>query len=231
MHTQHGGNNCLIESALLHILFVMGRLRNPKRERFAVEVASMVPVDRAYMLAGFRSKPQWARPNGSKLAHVKEVAARIMELREQFAAGCSLQIEYLQRSLLPTVEANVVDYFEADKDAKAPPKLKKLTELTREQGAAISTIKFNDDGSVAELKFYSKPEAVNVLMRSIGAIVERHEVQVPIPGLADRLNAARLRAAWRLDNLNIDDQLALADALDEVAPATIQGNATTVPER
>jgi hypothetical protein len=45
-----------------------GRLRNPKHERFAVEVASMVPVARAYVLAGYPDT-EFARPNGSRLAH------------------------------------------------------------------------------------------------------------------------------------------------------------------
>jgi len=146
-------------------LLAMGRLRNPRRERFAVEVASMVPVDRAYLAAGYRSKPQWARPNGSKLAHTPEVAARIDELREEFKASCALSIEYLQQCLLPAAEANALDYFEDD----GP---KKISALTREQAAAISAIKFNDEGSVAELKFHSKPEAVNTLLRSLGAIKE-----------------------------------------------------------
>src|SRR5215475_10221442 len=111
----------------------MGKLRNPRRERFAVEVASMVPVDRAYLLAGFRSKPQWARSNGSKLAHIPEVAARIDELRDQFRAGCALSVEYLQRCLLPSVEANFLDYFER---GPTGDRLKSLSDLSRDQGAA-----------------------------------------------------------------------------------------------
>src|ERR1700760_3976889 len=124
----------------------MGRLRNPRRERFAIEVASMVPVDRAYMAAGFRSKPEWARPNGSKLAHVPEVAARIDELREEFKANCALSVEYLQQQLLPAATANLLDYFEADGKHAGKNRMKSLDALTREQGAAISSVKFGDDG-------------------------------------------------------------------------------------
>jgi hypothetical protein len=113
----------------------MGKLRNPRRERFAVEVASMVPVDRAYLAAGFRSKPEWARPNGSKLCHVPEVAARIDELRGEFSSKCALTVEYLQQQLLPAATANVVDYFEADEKHERRSRLKPLEALTREQGA------------------------------------------------------------------------------------------------
>ncbi|MGY4294602.1 phage terminase small subunit [Bradyrhizobium sp. i1.4.4] len=159
----------LTESGLQQQVFEMGKLRNPRWERFAVEVASMVPVERAYLAAGFRSKPEWARPNGSKLSRKPDVAARIDELRGEFTANCALSVEYLQQLLLPAAAANVVDYFETDTKGT---RLKPLSSLTREQGAAISSIKFGDDGAVAELKFHPKPAAVDTLMRSIGAIRE-----------------------------------------------------------
>jgi hypothetical protein len=188
----------------------MARLRNPRRERFAVEVASMVPVDRAYLVAGFRSKPEWARPNGSKLAHVPEVAARIMELRNEFTAGCSLAIEYLQAQLLPAAELNVVDLFENDK-------LKPISKLSRNQGAAISSVKFHDNGEVAELRFVPKDGAVNTLLRSVGGFIDQHahvhEV-IPLPGLGERLRAARDRFATSLAIMSDDDQLALANAIE-----------------
>jgi Terminase small subunit len=194
------------------VSFIMGKLRNPRRERFAIEVASMVPVDRAYMAAGFRSKAQWARPNGSKLAHVPEVASRISELRAEFAASCALSIEYLQQKLLPAAELNVIDLFgEGDK-------LKPISKLSRDQGAAISSIKFHDNGEVAELKFVPKDGAVNTLLRSIGGIVDQHahlHAGVPLPGLGERLRAARERFATQLAGLSHDDQLALAKAMEE----------------
>jgi hypothetical protein len=190
----------------------MGRLRNPRRERFAIEVASMVPVDRAYLAAGFRSKPEWARPNGSKLAHQPEVSARIFELRAEFAASCALSVEYLQAKLLPAAELNVIDLFgEGDK-------LKPISKLSRDQGAAISSIKFHDNGEVAELKFVPKDGAVNTLLRSIGGIVDQHahlHAGVPLPGLGERLRSARDRMAAQLVSMSDDDQIVLAKALDE----------------
>jgi phage terminase small subunit len=185
----------------------MSRLRNPRRERFAVEVASMTPVDRAYVLAGYRDT-QWARPNGSRLAHMPEVAKRIEELRQEFSASAALSVEYLQRQLLPAAEANMLDFFEFE-DGK--PRLKKLADLKRENGAAIAAVKVADDGTI-EVKLHNKNEAVNVLLRSIGAIVERHEHDVG-PGLGDRLDAARLR----LEGLSIDDHVMLVEAVKALA--------------
>jgi hypothetical protein len=190
--------------------FIMARLRNPRRERFAVEVASMVPVDRAYLAAGFRSKPEWARPNGSKLAHVPEVAARISELRTEFVASCALSIEYLQAKLLPAAELNIVDLFEDNK-------LKPVSKLTRDQGAAISSIKLHENGEVAELRFVAKDAAVNTLLRSVGGFIDQHahvHDVVPLPGLGERLRAARERFATSLAVMSEDDQLVLANAIE-----------------
>jgi hypothetical protein len=191
----------------------MGKLRNPRRERFAVEVASMAPVDRAYLAAGFRSKPEWSRPNGSKLAHIPEVAARIAELRKEFTASCQLSVEYLQAKLLPAAEANVVDFFAND------GKLKSIHSITRDQGAAISSIKFHEDGTVAELKLVPKEAAVSTLLKSVGAIVEQHQhahlhAGFGPEGLADRLNAARERIALQLATLSYADQVALVEGLE-----------------
>src|SRR6266702_7869597 len=82
----------------------MPRLKNRKREHFAVEVASMTPPDRAYLLAGFKDS-KWSPYNASKLANAPAVAARIAELQREFAERAQLHVEYLQRLLLPLVEA------------------------------------------------------------------------------------------------------------------------------
>jgi phage terminase small subunit len=166
----------------------MPRLRNPRRERFAVEVASMTPVDRAYVLAGYR-ETCWARPNGSRLAHMPEVKARIEELREEFRASAGLHVEYLQRQLLPIAEANILDYLEL-KNGKLS--LKTLENLKREHGAAIASIKI-EESSAIDLKLHNKTEAVNVLLRSVGAFVEKHEHDIG-EGLGERLKAAFRRA-------------------------------------
>lgn len=186
----------------------MGRLRNPKRERFAVEVASMVPVGRAYVLAGYRDS-SWARPNGSRLAYEPQVAARIEELRGEFRKSAALSVEYLQALLLPVAEANVLDFFKSENGELVP---KPISELKREHTAALAAIKVDKTGTV-ELKFHNKTEAVNVLLRSIGAITERHEHDHAYAfgtGLGERLDRARQRLA----NLRLEDQRALADALE-----------------
>ncbi|AXK79957.1 hypothetical protein DW352_05155 [Pseudolabrys taiwanensis] len=195
----------------------MPKLRNPRRERFAVEVASMTPVDRAYRLAGFRSAEQWARPNGAKLAQNPEVAARIEELRSEFKVSAGLSVQYLQSCLLPAAEANVVDFFEAATSPEAgnPPKLKSLTKLSRDQGAAISSVRFHEDGTVAELKLVSKEAAIATLMRSIGAFLDRHQVGAA-PELLERWGAAQRQ----LEQITFEDKVALLEVIEELAAPT-----------
>ena len=53
---------------------------------------------------------------------------------------------------------------------------------------------------------------ITPLTGSIGGLVEKHQHDVG-PGLADRLEAVRIR----LEGLSIDDQIALAGALETIA--------------
>jgi len=195
----------------------MGKLRNPRRERFAVEVASMVPVDRAYLAAGFRSKPEWARPNGSKLAHEPAVAARIAELQNEFKSSAALHVQYLQSLLLPAAEANLADFV--SDDGTDGPRFKKLSELTRAQAAAIQAISFGDDGAVTDVKLVPKTEAVKALLTSIGATgVQKHEHSMV--GLGDRLD----KALARVRDLSHDDSMALLEVVDNIPTETDKDN-------
>jgi hypothetical protein len=210
MRLANGSRLMLTESGTRSQDFAMARLRNPRRERFAIEMASMTPVDRAYSLAGFKSAPEWCRPNGAKLAQKPEVAARIAELQEEFKLNAGLHVQYLQSLLLPAAEANLADFIS---DKATSPRFKNLSELTRAQGAAIQAIAFNDDGSIADLKLVPKIEAVKALMVSIGATgVQKHSVEHSVTGLGDRLDRALNRA-----RLSYDDQKVLLEGLESVS--------------
>jgi hypothetical protein len=205
----------LTESRSWPLVFAMGKLRNPRRERFAVEVASMTPIDRAYAMAGYKSAPEWRRPNGAKLAQNPEVAARIAELQNEFRAGAALHVQYLQSLLLPVAEANLADFV--SDDGADGPRFKKVSELTRAQAAAIQSISFSEDGSVADVKLVPKTEAIKALMVSIGATgVQKHSVEHSVTGLGDRLDRALNRA-----RLSYDDQKVLLEGLESSLPAEV----------
>src|SRR5258708_4146582 len=121
-----------------------------REELFAHEVAAFTPPARAYLNAGYKSRPEFARGNACKLLRKPEVDQRIDELRAEFRARCALQLEYLQEQLLPLIEANALDVFEAVNDANgaATSRLafKRLADM-RHQGRAISGVKLNEDGT------------------------------------------------------------------------------------
>ena len=50
-----------------------------REELFAHEVAAFTPPDRAYLLAGFKSRPEFARANACRLLRKVSVTARIVK--------------------------------------------------------------------------------------------------------------------------------------------------------
>ena len=79
-----------------------------REELFAHEVAAFTPPAKAYIAAGFSSRPEFARSHACRLLRKQEVAKRVDELRAEYCERCALQVEYLQELLLPIVEANVL---------------------------------------------------------------------------------------------------------------------------
>jgi terminase small subunit-like protein len=193
----------------------MSKLKSRKREMFAIEVAAMTPLDRAYVQAGY-SDTIWARYNASKLAHVPEVANRIDELRKEFSARSGIHAEYIQRKLLPVIEANPQDLYEIKHDSSGHniERLRAISEMPRNLAAAIQKVKLDPEtGTVVEVAFYSKVEGANVLLRSVGAIKEAEIRNVNgTVNLSTRLDIATARA-----NLSIEDQGVLADLLEGLA--------------
>jgi phage terminase small subunit len=164
-----------------------------REELFAHEVAAFTPPDRAYLTAGFRSRPEFARGNACRLLRKPEVAKRIDELREEFRSRCALHVEYLQELLLPIVEANPLDYFKTEK-AKGSNRnrttFKDLKKLRREQGLAISSLKLSDEGTVAEVKFHGKNEAAKTLLATLGIEESKQSQNVFVMNLGERVRTA-----------------------------------------
>jgi hypothetical protein len=159
----------------------MPKLRNRRRERFAVEIAAMTPLDRAYVAAGY-ADTFWGRYNASRLSNLPEVAERIKELQAEFQERSQIRAEYIQRKLLPLVEANAADLFEAQGNLfEGRERLKPITKLPRDLAAAVSKIKCDpESGRVTEVVLHSKIEAGNVLLRSIGVGKDDSAVNVAV---------------------------------------------------
>lgn len=148
----------------------MPKLKSRKREMFAIEVASMTPYDRAYVLAGYTDS-LWARYNAAKLAQVPEVAQRIEELLKDFAVYSGIHAAYLQRQILPLVEANLRDFYEPvldDHGKKVGDRLKVISDLPRNLAAAITRVKYDpESGRPVEVILSNKIEAASTLLRSL----------------------------------------------------------------
>jgi hypothetical protein len=156
----------------------MPKLKNRKRERFAMEIAAMTPLEQAYVESGFKSSP-WSRYNASKLAHHPDVAARIDELRAEYSDRSGIQLEYLQNLLLPLAESNIRDLFETvpSPDGNGTiQRLRPISAMPRRVTAAISRIKLNEDGVVTDVILADKISAGSTLLRSVGGLLDRLKV-------------------------------------------------------
>jgi Terminase small subunit len=184
-------------------------------ELFAHEVAAFTPPAKAYMAAGFKSRPEFARANVCRLLRKPAVAQRVNELRTEFRGDCALQLEYVQELLLPIVEANVLYCFEAAAEPPAKTKRRKggrkdatpalaadpsrlrfkpLDRLRREQGLAIPGLKLGENGAVVDVKFHSKTDAARTLMATLSIKEGDQSAGLALVELGSRLGAALERA-------------------------------------
>jgi hypothetical protein len=145
---------------------------------FAIEVASMAPLASAYAAAGYR-EGAWAPYNASKLAKMPEVAARIAELQSEFAERAGIRAEYIQRKLLPLVESDPRGLFESVVDAAGvrTERLKSITQLPSGLAAAIQKIRLDSKtGQVTGIDLHDKNAVGGTLLRSVGGLIDRHEI-------------------------------------------------------
>jgi hypothetical protein len=148
----------------------MGRLRNTKHERFAREVAALVPLAVAYREAGFGGDPRWHPFNASKLANKPKVKQRIDELRLQFEQLSAIHVDYVRHQLLHTVDADPRELYERDPDDPTGKRhrLRRISELPRHLATAISRVKIDpENGQPVEVILGNKNEAAATLLRSL----------------------------------------------------------------
>ena len=152
----------------------MPQLRNRRHECFAREIAAMAPFASAYAAAGYSGDPQWFRYNASRLANKPDVKARIEELQVEFNRSAAIHSSYIQQKLLPLIEGNVQDFYTVDADGNE--RLRSISELPRALAAAVTQVKFNENGGLAEIKLADKNAVATTLLRSVGGLVDRSEL-------------------------------------------------------
>lgn len=160
----------------------MPRLRNIRHERFAVAVASMVPHATAYREAGYGGDEKWHPYNGSRLAGLPQVAARIEELvieREKTCAHVNVvHADYVRSKLVPLIETDVRELYEPDPDRPGELRLRDIKSLPAHVTQAVSRLRLDPEtGRPVEIMLASKTEAVGMLLRSLpGGVTERREL-------------------------------------------------------
>jgi hypothetical protein len=181
----------------------VARLKNRRHEIFAVEVASCAPYDLAYVRAGYPDTP-WSGANGRRLAQRPEVVARIAELQAEHKERSAVYVEYLQAKLAPIIEVRATDLFEKQADLfESRERLKPLSKLPPSVSAAIERVKVDPEtGRVTDIVLHNKLEAVSLLLRSIGGLTDRHEIDARV-GIAE----------MHLGDIPIEDQRVLIGAL------------------
>jgi hypothetical protein len=192
----------------------MGMLAIPQWEIFArelveVELASVIGMEtqraqlrhRAYQKAGFAGNIDNAR----RLANNPRVKARFRELFKEALEFRDVNVVKVVNRIDRVGRANIADLY--DVDGKT---LKNIKELPREISDAIESVKHTDNGP--EVRMHDKNQANFTLLKHLGGLPE---AQQP---------AANVNI---LSVLNVDDQRALAEALEAIpsGPASVDREA------
>ena len=168
----------------------MARLRNPRHEIFATEYAGGKNCQNAYRLAGF--KPH--RGNSRRLLRDPLVQARIAEISERAFELAELSLTRLLIEAGRIALANHAEFYGPDGFT-----LRNIKELPHTLQSAFAGIKFTADGR-PQLEVHDKNAALFTLIKHYGGLPE------PDPG-------ERTVNFNFFDQLSLDDQQALADAL------------------
>lgn len=178
----------------------MGALRDPQWEKFACELAELKAPLEAYKLAGYLPH----RGNASRLARRIEVRTRVKELLDEAAEFANIRRVRVLVEIDRVGRANLQDFVEAELAADGKPtgrvKLKDLTQLPRELTAAIASLEYDDAGQ-PKIKLHDRNQANFALLKHLGGLPED-----------DRRDVTNI-----FNLLSIDDQRALADALEAYA--------------
>lgn len=181
----------------------MGALADPQYERYCLERAAFKTKQEAYKLAGYVPH----RGNANRLDVRAEIKVRIAELIEENRRALGLRPEAILARLDRVGDANLADFYEEDGVT-----LKNITKLPREVTAALAGLEWTEDGR-PKIKLHDAAQVNLALLKYLGMVPDPQE------GNRSQTNIFNI--------LNVDDQRALAEALEALprGPATIGGPA------
>jgi hypothetical protein len=193
----------------------MGALVNPQHELFVREWVELeLDCDpkaraKAYERAGYAPGPENAR----RLSNTIDVKARFRELFGQALEYRDVRIAAIVNRIDRIGRANLVDFFERGPEGKL--QLKDLTTLPRELTEALAAIEWDDDGR-PKLKLWDKNQANFTLLKHMGGIAP------------EQIAATNVNVNTIFAGLSVDDQRALAEALEAV-PAGPEAISASTP--
>jgi len=157
-------------------------LKNPKYEKFAQEVAKGKGIEEAYRLAGYE-KPH--RQNAHRLMTNDDIKARVAEIQGRAAERAEITAQMVIEELAKIGFANMLDYIRPTDEGDA---YVDLSQLTREQAAAISEVTVEDfkegrgefarDVRKIKFKLHDKRAALVDIGKHLGMFVERSEIKI-----------------------------------------------------
>jgi hypothetical protein len=196
----------------------MPELINHRHEAIARDVAGGVSVLSACRAVGMRSRA------ATKIAKRPEVAARIAELRAEFAKGSSLQRAWIEQELLTIARSDPADYLEPRSAYTDKLRVKSIEKLTREQRAAVSEFTFDRNGNL-QVKLHDRAAALGKLLEITsptkveltGANGGPVEVDVATLEPTERIRVICFDAATALQELAETHRMRLAQGLADLA--------------
>ena len=185
-------------------------LDNPRAERFCHEYVTeylKVPRNRkacyaAYARAGYAPH----RFNCHRLLRQELVKARLLELLSEARERADVRPEKALMRVDRVADAKLTDFYEmVDVAGRRIVRLRDITKLPPRLAEAISEIEFHDDGRLKRIKLHDKITANAALLKHFAG-------EVP---------DARPTTVNIFQALSADDQKLLVEALEAIAPATI----------
>lgn len=115
----------------------MPLLKNPKHEKFAQELAKGKTADEAYRIAGYSKH----RSNAARMIANDSIRQRVAEIQGKGAERAEITVERVINELAKIGFSNMLDYLRVTGEGDA---FVDLSNLTREQAAAISEVTIED---------------------------------------------------------------------------------------
>ena len=163
----------------------MPALKNPRRERFAQNVAQGMTLEAAFLAAGYKTPGG----NSATVRWKPDVAQRIDELLGLAAAKAGVTVERIVNELAKIAFANAGDYFEWGPDGVKIRASDDLTEAQRAVVAEAVETRTEAGGSI-RIKLSDKQGALEKLGRHLGMFKDKveHSGQIDLTGSKDALH-------------------------------------------